>query len=225
MTGEKEPAREIVSESTPIAIRRLGCTDYHSAWRAMQSFTASRDRYARDEIWLTEHPSIYTLGLAGRREHLLHDNGIPVIKTDRGGQITYHGPGQLIVYTLLDLRRHDTGVRRLVRTLEASVVAWLDSLGIGACGKVSAPGVYTQREGREAKIAALGLKVRGGCTYHGIAINVDMNLAPFDDIDSCGYRGLAVAQLRDFGVVRSVEQAGLEFAPFLLHQLDSIQHQ
>ncbi|MEO8304840.1 MAG: lipoyl(octanoyl) transferase LipB [Betaproteobacteria bacterium] len=181
----------------------------------MQAFTGARTAQTADEIWLTEHPPIYTLGLAGRREHLLRDNGIPVLKVDRGGQVTYHGPGQLVVYLMLDLKRSKQGVRALVRTIESAVVEWLDSLEVSAFGKPSAPGVYVSRAGGEAKIAALGLKVRNGCTYHGLAVNVAMDLAPFADIDPCGYAGLAVTQLADLGVARTVEQAGTELAPIL----------
>jgi len=200
-------------------IRSLGRTDYEATWRAMQAFTDARDATTPDEIWLTEHPPVYTLGLAGRREHLLRDNGIPAIKVDRGGQITYHGPGQLIVYTLFDLKRAQLGVRDMVRRIEASVVQWLDSVGVSAFGKPSAPGVYVTPAGVEAKIAALGLKVRNGCTYHGLAVNIAMDLAPFADIDPCGFPGLAVTQLADLGVARTLEKAGAELAPMLARQL------
>ena len=203
------------------AIRGLGRTDYESTWRAMQAFTAARASDTCDEIWLTEHPPVYTLGLAGRREHLLRDNGIPAIKVDRGGQITYHGPGQLVAYLLYDLKRSRMTIRAMVRLIEASVVDWLDSLGITAYGKPAAPGVYVTRAGREAKIAALGLRVRNGCTYHGLAVNVAMDLAPFADIDPCGYRGLAVAQIADFGVARTVAEAGAELAPVLDRHLSA----
>src|SRR5262245_43146413 len=157
----------------------------------MQAFTASRSAQPPDEIWLAEHPPIYTLGIAGRLAHHLRDNGIATLKVDRGGQITYHGPGQLVVYVLFDLRRVKLGIREVVRTLEAAVIEWLAALGIEAYGKVSAPGVYVTRRGAEAKIGALGLRVRNGCTYHGAAINVAMDLRPFADIDPCGYPGLA----------------------------------
>jgi lipoyl(octanoyl) transferase len=188
----------------------------------MQAFTAARASDTPDEIWLTEHPPVYTLGLAGRREHLLRDNGIPAIKVDRGGQITYHGPGQLIAYLLYDLRRDGMTVRGMVRGIEASVIEWLDSLGISAYGKPSAPGVYALRAGHEAKIAALGLRVRNGCTYHGLAVNVAMDLAPFADIDPCGYRGLAVTQVADFGVARTLAGAGAELAPILVRRLAAV---
>ena len=202
-----------------LVVRRLGRTDYAKTWHAMQRFTEERTASAPDELWLTEHSPIYTLGLAGRREHLLRDNGIDVVKVDRGGQVTYHGPGQLVAYTLIDLRRARLGVRDMVRRLEGAVIEWLASHRIAAYGKISAPGVYVQRDDAEAKIAALGLKVRHHSTYHGLAVNVAMNLAPFADIDPCGYPGLAVTQLADFSVERTVTQAGDELAPILAQHL------
>jgi lipoyl(octanoyl) transferase len=203
----------------PVRVRALGRTEYEPTWRAMQAFTAARTAATPDEIWLTEHPPVYTLGLAGRREHLLRDNGIPAVKVDRGGQITYHGPGQLVVYLLYDLKRRRLGIRDMVRGLEDAVVRWLASFGIEAYGKPEAPGVYVRRGGGEAKIAALGLRVRNGCTYHGLAVNLAMDLAPFADIDPCGYKGLAVTQLADFGVVRTPAQAGWELAPIVAQRL------
>jgi lipoyl(octanoyl) transferase len=202
-----------------VAIRPLGRTDCAATWRAMQAFTAARGEASPDEIWLTEHDPVYTLGLAGRREHLLRENGIPVLAIDRGGQVTYHGPGQLVAYLMIDLRRRGLGIRTMVRSIEAGVVEWLASLGIRAWGKPAAPGVYTQVAGAEAKIAALGLRVKNGCTYHGMALNVAMDLSPFHDIDPCGYKGLAVTQLADLGVVRTVETAGAELAPILARRL------
>ncbi len=205
----------------PAVVRALGRTDYAATWRAMQAFTDARTSAMPDEIWLTEHPPIYTLGLAGRREHLLRDNGIPSFKVDRGGQITYHGPGQLVAYTLVDLRRARVGIRDFVRRLEGAVIEWLASLGVEAYGKADAPGVYVVRNGIEAKIAALGLKVRNGCTYHGLAVNVAMDLAPFADIDPCGYPGLAVTDLAALGVTRTVESAGQDLAPLLATRLNA----
>ena len=200
-------------------IRALGRTDYERCWRAMQAFTDARDAGTPDEIWLTEHPPVYTLGLAGRREHLRRDAGIPVIKVDRGGQVTYHGPGQVVAYLLVDLRRPRLGVRDMVRAIEAAVVEFLDSQGISAYGRPDAPGVYVRRGGVASKIAALGLKVRNGCTYHGLALNVAMDLAPFGDIDPCGFPGLAVTQLADFGVNLDAEAAGAMLAPILARRL------
>jgi len=213
---------------TPLAanvqplLRWLGRAEYEPTWRAMQAFTAERDTGTPDELWLTEHEPIYTLGLAGKREHLLRENGIRTLDVDRGGQITYHGPGQLVAYVLFDLRRPKAGVRTLVRTIEGAVVKWLGTVGIAAYGKPSAPGVYVARAAREAKIAALGLRVRNGCTYHGLAVNIAMDLAPFADIDPCGYPGLAVTQLADLGVARTVDEAGAEFGPILAAELAAI---
>jgi lipoyl(octanoyl) transferase len=202
-----------------IAIRARGRTDYETTWRAMQAFTAARGADAPDEIWLTEHPPVYTLGLAGRREHILRANGIPILKVDRGGQITYHGPGQLVAYLLFDLRRQRLGIRAMVRAIETAVIEWLDAAGISAFGKPAAPGVYVRVGDGEAKIAALGLRVRNGCTYHGLALNVAMDLAPFADIDPCGFKGLAVTQLADLGIVRTVARVGAELAPMLAGHL------
>jgi lipoyl(octanoyl) transferase len=204
-----------------LVTRAMGRTDYRACWRAMQAFTDARGGETLDEIWLTEHAPIYTLGLAGRHEHLLRDNGIPVLKVDRGGQVTYHGPGQLVAYTLFDLARARLGIREMVRRLEDAVTEWLGSYSIAAYGKPSAPGVYVERGGAEAKIAAIGLRVRHGCSYHGLAVNVAMDLSPFSDINPCGYAGLAVTQLADFGVVRTVAQAGSELAGFLAASLDA----
>jgi lipoyl(octanoyl) transferase len=185
----------------------------------MQDFTASRSESTADELWLTEHEPVYTLGLAGRREHLLRDNGIPVLEIDRGGQVTYHGPGQLVVYLLVDLARRALSVRGMVRTMEDCVLELLESYGLAAYAKADAPGVYVTGSAGEAKLAALGLRVRNGCTYHGLALNVDMDLAPFSDIDPCGYRGLAVTQLADLGVKRTVEEAGSALAPIIQARL------
>jgi lipoyl(octanoyl) transferase len=219
MDGAAESVADPPLIAPPFAIRALGRTDYAATWHAMQTFTAARAPATPDEIWLTEHAPVYTLGLAGRREHLLRDNGIPVVKVDRGGQVTYHGPGQLVLYVLFDLRRARLGIRDMVRRLEAAVVHWLESVGISAYGKAAAPGVYVRRADGEAKLAALGLKVRNGCTYHGLAVNVAMDLAPFADIDPCGYPGLAVTQLADLGVERTVDEAGRELAPAVVARL------
>jgi lipoyl(octanoyl) transferase len=198
----------------------MGCTAYEPTWRAMQAFTDARHDDTADEFWLTEHPPIYTLGLAGRNEHVLRDNGIPVLKVDRGGQVTYHGPGQLVVYLMLDLKRRGIGVRRMVRSIERAVILLLETYGVTAYGRPDAPGVYVSPGLGEAKIAALGLKVRNGRTYHGLALNVAMNLAPFADIDPCGYRGLAVTQLSDLGVGRGVTEVGEALVPLLATCLD-----
>ena len=162
----------------------------------MRTFTASRSAATPDELWLIEHPPVYTLGQAGRPEHCLRANGIPLVRIDRGGQITYHGPGQVVAYALLDLRRRGAHRPRLVCLLEQAVIDLLADEGVIAARRPGAPGVYVDG----AKVAALGLRVKNGCSYHGVALNVDMDLAPFRDINPCGYEGLEVTQLRDLGI-------------------------
>ena len=197
-------------------VRRLGRVEYEPTWRAMQKFTAERAADAADEIWVLEHPPVYTLGVAGRAEHLPRvANGIPVVRTDRGGQITYHGPGQIVLYTLLDLRRRGLAVRPLVRLLELSVIDLLADFGIAAAARVEAPGVYVAG----AKIAALGLRIRNGCCYHGLAFNADMDLTPFRAIDPCGYSGLAVTQARELGIADAPELLGEMLARSVLNRL------
>ncbi len=174
----------------------MGLVDYQPTWQAMKEFTAARTAETPDEIWLLQHPPIYTQGQAGKPEHLLCASTIPVIKIDRGGQITYHGPGQIVAYLLLDLRRWKINVRELVRLMEQAVIDLLAQYGVAAHGRVDAPGVYAG----DAKIAALGLKIRNGCCYHGLVLNVDMDLTPFNYINPCGFAGLRVTQARDVGV-------------------------
>lgn len=177
--------------------RRLGLVPYAPTLQRMRDFTAQRDAGTRDELWLLEHPPVYTVGIAGKAEHLPRaDNGIPVERIDRGGQITYHGPGQLVAYLLLDLKRRNLSVRPLVRHMEQAVVNLLAGYGVEAQGRSDAPGVYVGG----AKIAALGLRVRNGCCYHGLALNVDVDLAPFSAINPCGYPGLAVTRTADLGI-------------------------
>ena len=196
-------APRLSPEASPLTVHRLGLAEYEPTWRAMQDFTARRSPDTPDELWLLEHPPVYTLGVAGRAEHLPGaDNGIPVIRTDRGGQVTYHGPGQIVAYMLLDMRRRALGVRALVRLMEESVIGLLGDFGVHATGRIEAPGVYVGG----AKIAALGLRVRHGCCYHGLALNVEMDLAPFRSIDPCGYPGLEVTQMRDLGIGVAVKE-------------------
>ena len=173
-----------------------GRVEYVPAWRAMQEFNRSRDASTPDEIWLVEHPPVFTLGLAGRPEHVLAAGDIPVVKTDRGGQVTYHGPGQAVAYVMLDLRRLGFGVKELVRRLEQSVIDVLDGYGIRGERRAGMPGVYVA----DAKIAAIGLRIARGCSYHGVALNADLDLEPFTRIDPCGYPGLAATRLADHGV-------------------------
>ena len=177
-----------------LEVKRLGETDYASCLARMRAFTQERDERTADQLWLTSHPPVFTLGQAGRKEHLLSPGDIAVIQTDRGGQVTYHGPGQLIAYVLIDLRRRDYGVRSLVRRLEDGTIATLAACGLACARRAGMPGVYTS-EG--AKIAALGLRVRRGCSYHGISLNLDCDLAPYARIDPCGYPDLAVTSLRN----------------------------
>ena len=185
-----------------LSVRHLGLRDYESVLSEMRTFTAGRSAETPDELWQVEHPPTYTLGVAAKPEHLPRvDNGIPVVKSDRGGQITYHGPGQIVVYTLLDLRRRNIGVRALVRKLERAVIELLEGYRIEAVGRDDAPGVYVAG----AKVAALGLRIRNGCCYHGLSLNVDMDLTPFAAINPCGYPGLDVTQLRDLGICDPVE--------------------
>lgn len=206
----------ILNPESRILIRRLGLVPFESTWRAMQEFTAQRTSETCDEIWLLEHPPIYTLGLAGKPEHLLKKTAIPVVKTDRGGQVTYHGPGQIVAYLLLDLRRRRIGVRELVRKMEAAVIGLLAEQGVRAENQVSAPGVYVNG----AKIAALGLRVKNGCSYHGLALNVDMDLSPFLAINPCGYPGLQVTQIRDLGIGASLPALSETLAGRLIAQLE-----
>lgn len=185
----------------PPSLKLLGLVDYQPTWDAMKAFTAQRNADTRDEIWLLQHPPTFTQGQAGLPEHLLDAHGIPVVKIDRGGQITYHGPGQIVAYLLLDLRRWKINVRELVRLMEQSVVEVLAEHGIVALGREDAPGVYVG----DAKIAALGLKIRHGCCYHGLSLNVDMDMAPFSYINPCGYQGLRVTQAKDQGMGITLE--------------------
>ena len=202
-----------VSVAHSLVVRRLGCVAYEPTWQAMQCFTAARDADTPDELWLLEHPPVFTLGLTGKPEHLLRDIGVPLVKTDRGGQITYHGPGQPIIYLLLDLERRHLKVRQLVGHLEQACIAALAQLGIAGEVQAGAPGVYVAG----AKVAALGLRIKGGRSYHGLSLNVAMDLAPFAAINPCGYEGLPVTQLRDLDLGIDPQGAG----ELLLHQLQN----
>ena len=184
-----------------VELKRLGLTDYASTWQAMQAYTAQRDAGTPDQLWLTEHPPVYTLGLNRKDVRSPWRDDIPLVLTDRGGKITYHGPGQIVLYLLLDLKRRDLTVRQLVDRIEGAVIALLAEHGINAEGRPDAPGVYVDG----AKIASLGLRLKNGCCYHGLSLNVDMDLSPFHAIDPCGYRGLQVTQLRDLGVPLDME--------------------
>lgn len=208
---------ECAAELRPLLLRSFsGLQDYLPTLEAMRAFTDRRGQDTPDELWLLEHPPVFTLGQAGRREHLLDPGDIPVVHVDRGGQVTYHGPGQLIAYLLLDLRRFGIGIKRLVSLLEQAVIDLLDSYGIQATRRTDAPGVYVDG----AKIASLGLRVRNGCCYHGLALNVAMDLEPFQRINPCGYAGLAMTQLSSFISSISVAEAGSAMARTLSAALD-----
>ncbi len=188
----------------PPVIRRLGLCEYETAYRAMREFTMARTAATPDELWIVQHPAVYTVGIAGRPEHLPKSSQIPLVHVDRGGQVTYHGPGQVLVYTLIDMVRRGLKVRDFVRLLEQAAIDTLEDRGVKAERRSGAPGVYVGG----AKIAALGLRVRAGRCYHGLAVNVDMDLRPFLDIDPCGYPGLRVTQTKALGITHSVEQIG-----------------
>lgn len=192
-------------------LRWLGRVPYAPTWRAMQALTDARDEQTPDEIWFLEHDPVFTQGLNGRAEHLLAPGDIPVVGIDRGGQVTYHGPGQLVIYPLLDMRRAGIGVRELVVALENAVIALAAAHGIEAAGRRDAPGVYV----RGRKLASIGLRIRRGCSYHGLALNVDMSLEPFSRINPCGMAGLAMTQLAAEGAELGVRDAAGELAPLL----------
>jgi lipoyl(octanoyl) transferase len=198
-----------------IEIRSLGKREYEPLWREMQDFTESRDSSVADEIWFTEHPPVFTLGLNASREHLLAPDEIPVVQIDRGGQVTYHGPGQLMIYPLIDLKRARLGIRDLVTALEQSVVDLATQYGIKAKTRADAPGVYVQGQ----KIASVGLRVRRWCSYHGMALNVGMDLEPFNRINTCGFSDLEVTDLRTLGVDKTMSATARELEPHLLGRL------
>ena len=177
-----------------LTTRFLGLQPYETVWRQMRDFTDQRQAETADELWLVQHPPVFTQGQAGRAEHLLNPGDIPVVQTDRGGQVTYHGPGQIVAYPLLDLRRLRLGVRELVSLLESTVIQFLETWDLAAVARPDAPGVYV--DGR--KIASLGLRVRRGCSFHGVSLNVQMDLSPFLRINPCGYNGLQMTQLADW---------------------------
>ena len=200
----------------PPVVRQLGRVEYLPTWRAMERFTLERDAATPDEIWFLEHPPVFTLGMQGRREHLLAPGDIPVVQVDRGGQVTYHGPGQLVVYPLLDLRRLGLGVRGLVEALERAVIATLAGYGITAFGRCDAPGVYVA----ERKVAALGIRVKRGCCYHGLAFNVnDAALPNFARINPCGKQGLEVTSVQSLGGPAELARVGADLQPQLIREL------
>ena len=208
--------KETILQQSPLIVRHLGIRPYLDTWQAMQAFTDRRDVDTPDEIWLLQHEAVYTQGQAGKAEHLLHPTEIPVVQSDRGGQITYHGPGQLIAYLLLDVRRKGLGVRQLVTAMEQAVIGVLAQANIQAAAKADAPGVYVNG----AKIASLGLRIRRGCSFHGLALNVDLDLTPFTHINPCGYAGLAMTSTALLGGPRHVADAEPLLLAELTRQLD-----
>ena len=203
--------------STPAPVLRwLGRVEYEPTWRSMQRLTETRDATVADELWFLEHPPVFTLGMNGKPEHVLAAGDIPVVQIDRGGQVTYHGPGQLVVYPLIDLRRAKLGIRELVVALENAIVALCAERGIEASGRRDAPGVYV--DGR--KLASIGLRVRRGCSYHGIALNVAMSLEPFQRINPCGFAGLQVVDMQTLGIGGELADVARALAPHLLRSMD-----
>lgn len=194
-----------MSTNQPLIIRHLGRRDYEPVWQAMQKFTDERDAETVDELWLVEHPPVFTQGLAGKAEHILAAGDIPVIQVDRGGQVTYHGPGQIVAYPMINLRRHGIGVKSLVHGIEQAIIDTVALYGVNAERKDNAPGVYVDGD----KIASLGLRIRKACSFHGLAFNIDMDLEPFQRINPCGFSGLQVIQLADLAQdvnITTVEQ-------------------
>lgn len=211
-------------QTQTLHIRHLGQQDYQIVWHAMQAYTDNRDAHSHDELWIVEHLPVFTQGQAGKSEHILNPGDIPVIQVDRGGQVTYHGPGQLVVYPLIDIKRAKLGVRQLVNHIEQSIIDMLAQYDINAYAKADAPGVYVQ----ECKIASLGLRIRKGCSFHGLALNVDMDLAPFRRINPCGYAGLEMVQSKALNGPQTVQEAGDKlthsFSQILGYQ-DLVHHQ
>jgi lipoyl(octanoyl) transferase len=205
-----------MSATDVLVVRHLGQVDYTTAWHDMQRFTNSRDHNTPDELWFLEHPPVFTLGRNGKQEHLHNTGEIPVINTDRGGQVTYHGPGQLIAYPLLNINRRQLGVQSLVQILEQAVIDLCTDYRIDAHRREKAPGVYVE----DYKLAALGLRIRKGCSFHGLSLNIDMDLTPFSMIDPCGYAGMEVTQLRDLGVKASMNTLTDQFQDHFEHLLN-----
>ncbi|MCK5919031.1 MAG: lipoyl(octanoyl) transferase LipB [Cocleimonas sp.] len=198
-----------------IKIKQLGLQDYSPVWQAMQDFTQQRDSTTDDEIWIVEHTPVFTLGRNGKRKHILNAGSIPIIPIDRGGQVTYHGPGQLVIYLLIDLKRRQLGVRQLVTHIENTLVKFLASHHISANSDPKAPGVYVDGK----KIAALGLRISRGCSTHGLSFNIDMDLSVFKRINPCGYQGMEVTQCKDLGINKSMSQIAEELTQYLLETL------
>nr|WP_152960698.1 lipoyl(octanoyl) transferase LipB [Pseudoalteromonas sp. P1-9] len=204
-----------------LIVRQLNRQDYEPVWQAMQHYTDTRDENAADEIWLVEHNPVFTQGQAGKEEHLLMTGDIPVVKVDRGGQVTYHGPGQQVLYVLFNLRRLKIGVRELVTWLEETVIDTLNDFGIKAYAKADAPGVYVD----EKKIASLGLRVRRGCSFHGLALNIDMDMEPFLRINPCGYAGMEMLQTKQINGPQTLEEASSGLVKHLVKKLGTTEYE
>jgi len=201
-----------------ITVKHLHRSDYESVWQAMQAFTQNRDETTVDELWVVEHDPVFTLGRNGKEAHILQNTDIPVIHVDRGGQVTYHGPGQLVIYFLLDLHRRKLGVRRLVTAIEDSILKLLSQYGVQANSDPKAPGVYVDGK----KIAALGLRVSKGCTTHGLSLNIDMDLSPYQLINPCGYEGLEMTQTKDLAITDSMDILAEKLLDQIISELDEI---
>ncbi len=201
--------------SNQVIIKNLGRQPYQKIWQAMQSFTDQRSIDDLDQIWIVEHDPVFTQGTAGKPEHVLDVGDIPIIKTDRGGQVTYHGPGQLVIYPLINIKRLKLGVRDLVTAIEQSIIEMMAQFGVDAYAKCDAPGVYVDNR----KLASLGLRIRKGCSFHGLAVNINMDLSPFLRINPCGYAGMEMVQAKDLGGPQNVTEAGDILTPILIHKL------
>lgn len=217
MLSNSTVEQDIINLADSLVIRQLNTMDYSQVWQAMKDFTDNRDDTVADELWLVEHPAVFTQGQAGKSEHLLVPGDIEVVKVDRGGQVTYHGPGQQVVYVMINLRRKKIGVRQLVTLIENSIVSALTDYDIDAYAKADAPGVYVD----EKKIASLGLRVRKGCSFHGLALNVNMDLSPFLRINPCGYAGLEMIQTADLNGPQNTASAGTALVKHLINLLEA----
>ena len=206
---------ELQSDISHIVVKQLGLADYQTTWQSMQNFTKVRDETTPDELWVVEHPAVFTLGRNGKPEHIICDSNIPIVKVDRGGQVTYHGPGQIVIYLLLDLHRRKLGIRSLVTLIEDTIVKLLGQYGLIANSDPKAPGVYINGK----KVAALGLRVSKGRTTHGLSLNVDMDLTPFSYINPCGYKGLEVTQTCNLGINDNMTELALKLETMLIDQL------
>lgn len=203
------------SQIKPIEVKNLGLQSYMDVWQAMQNFTEHRTENDSDELWVVEHPPVFTQGLAGKSEHILNTSNIPIVQVDRGGQVTYHGPGQLILYPLLNIKRAKLGLRPLVTALETSVIKLLKQYDIDAYAQAKAPGVYVS----EQKVASLGLRIRKGCSFHGLALNVAMNLQPFKQINPCGYANMEMTQCSDLNGPATVAEAAKNLIPIFCQEI------